>query len=498
MKTQFRSLARGVVIVGVGLLSTVALAASTLPSAGARPELGALIDRLDGDVPLILSAYDVPGMTVAVVRDGATAWSAGYGVASADGTEMTPDTVFQVASISKTLTAWGVMHLVETGAVDLDAPIESYLTRWALPPSAFDSSDVTVARVLSHTAGLNRIDQYPLPGDRPLPTIEESLDGDNGGGQSLRIAVEPGQQFLYSSGGYTLLQLMIEEVTGQRFSDYMQDVVLDPLGMTRSTFDPERVSSQATGHYPTGQPVPRYRVTDQASGGLYSTVLDLARFLSASVPGPDGEAVGRGVLTSASVEVMMLRRDVPDGSVVSLGYLNDHLQEGITTTGNNGRNVGWITNMVMIPELGEGIVILTNSYTESTGMTLRSWTQWLGVSSTATTQRAEGDTAELQAIMLGGAATIFAGVLAVVIVTAVQAARGRRRWVWHAGASTPRRLVTRGAIAAVAIGGLLAFLAWPERLEYVLLLPLEAGTVLVAVVLAVLAVAVRVGTRKAI
>jgi CubicO group peptidase (beta-lactamase class C family) len=330
-----------------------------------------------------------------------------------------------------------------------------------------------------------------------LPTIEESLDGDNGGGQSVRVEMESGQQYNYSNAGYTLLQLMIEEVTGERFSDYMQEVILDPLGMTSSTFDADRVIDQATGYYAGGDPLPHYRLTEQAAGGLYSTANDLALLTAAGMPGPDGQLVGRGVLTSESVHTMMARQDVPDGSTVSFGHLNDDLDNGLTTTGNNGHNTGWITNMVMIPELGEGIVILTNSDTETTGLTLRSWTQWLGVSDTFTTQNSHAALDELSTIMIAGAALVFVGGLVVFVVTTVQASRGRRRWLWQAGASTPRRLVIRGLGAALAIGGVLAFLAWPERLQYVALLPTEAALVLVGVVFAGAALVVRAGTRRA-
>jgi CubicO group peptidase (beta-lactamase class C family) len=463
-----------------------------------RPELASLTDRLDRDQPLFMAAYDVPGVAVAVVRDGEPVWSSGYGVASVkDGTEMNADTVFQVASISKSLTAWGVMHLVETGQISLEAPIKSYLARWAFPPSEYDASGVTVARVLNHTAGLNRVDGYPLPGDQPLPTIEESLDGNNGGGQSLRIDMEPGHQFNYANAGYTLLQLVIEEVTGQRFSDYMQEVILDPLGMTNSTFDPDRVIDQATGYYSSGDPLPHYRLTEQAAGGLYSTANDLALFVAAGMPGPEGQLVGRGVLTSDSVQTMMAPRDVPDGSMVSFGHLHGHLDHGLTTTGNNGHNTGWITNMVMIPQLGEGIIILTNSDTETTGLTLRSWTKWLGVSDTFTTQVSHAALDEASTLMIVVAALIFLGGIVVFVITAVQASRGRRRWLWQDGSTASGGLVIRGLVASLAIGGLVAFLAWPERLEDMALLPTEATMVLVALVFTVAAVVLRAGTRRA-
>jgi hypothetical protein len=188
---------------------------------------------------------------------------------------------------------------------------------------------------------------------------------------------------------------------------------------------------------------------------------------------------------------------VPDGSVVSFGHLHDDPDGGLAATGNIGHTEGWIANMVMIPELGEGIVILTNSDTESTGLTLRAWTQWLGVSETFTTQIAEGDLDESRTILLGVAALVLTGVLVLIMITAVQARRGNRRWLWQTRPTAPRQFVIRGTIGALAIGGLITFLLWPERQVYVALLPAEAATVLVAVVLAVAAVVLRASTRWA-
>ena len=142
-------------------------------------------------------------------------------------------------------------------------------------------------------------------------------------------------------------------------------------------------------------------------------------------------------------------------------------------------------------------MILTNSDTESTGLALRPWTQWLGVSETFSTQIADGDLEESRTIMLGGAAVVFIGVLVVIIVTGVQARRGNRRWLWQTGSTASRQFVIRGTIAALAIGGLIAFLVWPERLVYVTLLPAEAATVHVAVALAVGAVVALASTRRA-
>ncbi len=140
------------------------------------------------------------------------------------------ETLFQVASMSKWITAWGVMTLVEAGKLDLDAPVSTYLSRWSLPESEFDNSGVTVRRLLSHTAGLTDGLGYGgfAPG-QPVQPIEASLtraaDASPGADGAVRVGIEPGSAFEYSGGGYTLLQLIVEEVSGQSFNDYMRSAV---------------------------------------------------------------------------------------------------------------------------------------------------------------------------------------------------------------------------------------------------------------------------------
>jgi CubicO group peptidase (beta-lactamase class C family) len=163
-----------------------------------------------------MEKYRVPGTAASLVRNGEVVWSEGYGLADRDrGVPVTADTVFQVASISKAVTSWGVMRLVESGQLELDAPVEQYLTRWHLPPSNYDASGVTIRRLLSHSAGLSVMGYPGLRPEIQLPSLEESLSGNNGGAGEVRIIMEPGTQFSYSGGGFTLLQLIIEEVTGE-------------------------------------------------------------------------------------------------------------------------------------------------------------------------------------------------------------------------------------------------------------------------------------------
>ena len=155
------------------------------------------------------------------------------------------NSLFQVASMSKWITAWGVMALVEQHRIDLDAPVSKYLTRWHLPPSEFDNDAVTVRRLLGHTAGLT--DGLGFRGFAPgqaLPSVEQELtratDTLPGASGITRVGAPPGTSWRYSGGGYLLLQLLVEEVTHEPFNDAMRRLVFLPLGMTQSTFvDPD-------------------------------------------------------------------------------------------------------------------------------------------------------------------------------------------------------------------------------------------------------------------
>jgi len=323
------------------------------------------IDQFDQLIPRLMEQYKVPGVAVSLVQD-EVVWSKGYGLADQEqSVPVAADTVFQAASISKAVTSWGVMHVVEKGLLELDAPVERYLTRWHLPPSSFDASGVTIRRLLSHNAGLS-VSGYPgywLPGVK-LPSLEESLSGKNGDGEELRIIMEPGTGYSYSGGGFTLLQLVIEEVTGEAFSSYMQREVLDPLGMNHSSFEwrSDLRPKTAIAYDEGGSPVPNYLYTEQAAAGLYTTAADLARFVAAEMPGPNGELAGRGVLAPETLDLMSEPLfPLQTGVSQSLGQSIVTIPDGSKVLQHWGGNTGWQGFIAANPKWGMGFVILTNS-----------------------------------------------------------------------------------------------------------------------------------------
>jgi CubicO group peptidase (beta-lactamase class C family) len=161
---------------------------------GRDPVRTGVVQAVEDAARQALASSTTPGLAVALVQHGQVVWAGGYGVA--DPTTCWPVTAttrFQAASLSKPVTAWGVLRLVERGRVGLDEPILGHLRRWRPPPSLFNADGLTVRRLLSHTAGLSvhgYLGQIP---DRPLPSIAASLAGETGDSFPVELLEPPGR-----------------------------------------------------------------------------------------------------------------------------------------------------------------------------------------------------------------------------------------------------------------------------------------------------------------
>jgi len=291
------------------------------------------------------------------------------------------DALFQVASLGKWLTAWGVMALVEEGRIDLDAPVSTYLSRWQLPDSEFGADGVTVRRLLSHTAGLDDglgYDGFAAKENRQ--TLEDSLtrarDASPGKTGLVRLGSEPGSQWQYSGGGYTLLQLVIEEVTGESFAQYMERTVFDPLGMERTTFDHERALELglAQNFRPDGTTEPFRWYTALAATSLFTTADDLARFLAAQGPGGQQPVLSpdtQGLI--ATPHASQLGADV--WGLGAMLYAPDN--RGGFIIGHDGQNGPAINTAARIePATGDGIVILSTGHGSLATELAGEWVFW--------------------------------------------------------------------------------------------------------------------------
>jgi CubicO group peptidase (beta-lactamase class C family) len=263
--------------------------------------------------------------------------------------------------------------------------VSRYLKRWKLPPSAFDNNGVTVRRLLSHTAGLTDDLGYRgfPPGQIPqsLPaSLTHAADHMPMRDGSVHVGAAPGSGWRYSGGGYTLLQLMIEDVSGEHFSDYMRRAVLLPYGMTHSTFvdpDPARL---ADSYDEDGRKAIHYTFTALGAASLYSSVDDLTRFLQAQVTGPHGEPAGRGAVTPQTLLRMRTVTAHVFGffPIWGLGnILYAPTVSGGFIIGHDGNNYPAINTTARIdPATGNGIIVLSSGNGTLASEIGGDWTYW--------------------------------------------------------------------------------------------------------------------------
>ena len=338
------------------------------------------------------------------------------------GTPVDRDTLFQVASLSKWITALGVMTLVEAGQLDLDAPVSRYLIRWKLPPSEFDNEKVTLRRLLNHTAGIT--DGLGYAGFAPgatIQTLEQSLtraaDASPGADGAVLVGAEPGKEWDYSGGGYTLLQLIIEEASGEPFNAYMQRAVLQPLGMSRSTFElPEGGGTNVAEFFDTnGARATHFQFTAKAAASLYTTTADLTRLIQAHMAGPNGEAPGRGVLRPETLAEMRQPHAFQYGAEIwGLGViLYAPNNAGDFIVGHDGSNDPAINTAARFdPATGDGIVLLETGDALLASEVAGHWVFWKTGNVDLLTVTA-GSERMLLIIAIGGLVILVAGVLAV-------------------------------------------------------------------------------------
>lgn len=280
--------------------------------------------------------------------------------------------VFEVASLSKTATAMAVMRLVEQGRMGLDDPVAEHLQSWRLSGGDFGQAEVTIRRLLSHTAGLSEgVPAADL--DKPIgveeldPSMVEVLDGTRGL-VPAQVVATPGQSFTYSNPGYGVLELLIEDVTGTPYNEAMRSLLFEPLGMSDTGFqnDDEVLGRVVGGHRAAGEPTRTYKRLPHAAGGMLSTGPDVAKLVSALVnPGSEGGLLTAGSLTEIASIPMAARGafGLGDDGGYALGLARGTLPSGRYFIANNGSHEGYNALFVAVPEDRSYLVVLTNAET---------------------------------------------------------------------------------------------------------------------------------------
>ncbi len=313
----------------------------------------------------VMERFGVPGISVAVIHDFDVHWAKGYGVADVEtGAPVDVETLFQAASISKPVTATAAMVAVQEGRFSLDDDINTILTSWQLPGNGFtDDRSVTPRLLFSHTAGLG--DGHGFPGYNPgvpRPTAIQILNGDEPSNVEAVTMVRPPLTAMhYSGGGTTIMQLALTDVFGEPFPDLMRRTVLEPAGMTTSTFEqplpPDRDANAARAHG-RGQPMgdAKWHVySAMAAAGLWTNARDLARFAI------EVQKAARGdpdrVITAASAADMLSPVGIGDFAV---GFSIAREGQGWYFS-HSGGNWGFICYLVAHKAKGYGVAVMTNA-----------------------------------------------------------------------------------------------------------------------------------------
>ena len=348
-------------------LAFVLLACSTAtPAPQSAPARG---DDLDTFVAAQMAQRRIAGLSLAIIQDGRIVEARGYGTTELGGTvRVTPATLFQAGSISKPVAAVGALRLVEQGRLSLDTDVNATLTSWKVPSNQFTAvKPVTLRGLLSHTAGLT---VHGFPGydaSGPMPTVVQVLDGaPPANTPPIRVDIAPGSKWRYSGGGFTVMQQMVVDVTGQPFPDYMRRAVLDPIGMTESSYQqplpPEMAARTATGHYQDQRPVSgRWHVyPEMAAAGLWTTPSDLARFaieIQQSYLGKSSK-----VLSPAMTRRYLTLEKDGYGLGVAVNGTGSSLMFS-----HGGRDEGFDASLTASAETGQGLVVMINA-NDNSGM----------------------------------------------------------------------------------------------------------------------------------
>ena len=363
-----RSARAAVAAAAAVLLTTLSggAAARVAPTAQRDGDTGvaAVIARYREKIPELMAEQDLPGLALAVVDGDRVVWQQGFGSTDSDGgTPVTVDTIFSVQSMTKTFTSTAVMQAVQAGRLDLDAPITTYLPGFRVH-SAFEPHPerrITLRMLLGCTAGFtheaplgNNYEPEPGAFDAHVRSISKTW---------LRFPVGTG--YAYANLGFDLAAAILERVYGKPYPALMRDSLLAPLGMRHSTFDRVRVhatTDRAVGH--NGDPVaPSVDVPMMASGGLWSSAADLARFLELQLG--NGTVDGRTVLDAAMVREMRTVPEPDQGAPAgyALGVARTHWRAGqyLNLFNHGGGGYGFLSDLWWLPQLQLGIAVLTNS-----------------------------------------------------------------------------------------------------------------------------------------
>lgn len=308
----------------------------------------------------VMKAYHVPVVGYAIIKNNR--------IVSVDTLSIDPNIVvsssslFQAASISKSVSAYGALKLVSQDKLNLDESVNSRLVTWKIPVNQYNQSTPVILRqLLDMTSGLS-ISGFPGHAQgKPLPTLLQILDGiPPANTSSIHVFYQPGTQYFYSGGAFEVLEQLMEDVTHQSFNVWMNNEVLKPLKMKQSIFQypltKARSQEAVPGFLSDGTMIKggwnNYAIA--AAGGLWSTPSDLAKF---AIDITKAYRSNQGLISKEIAKQMLTRQKNTD---YGLGVVIDGKGKSLNFR-KAGHNLGYHNEIIMFPNSGDGMVVMTDS-----------------------------------------------------------------------------------------------------------------------------------------
>jgi len=341
-----------------------AVVAANLLGAQAAPDSVAASSRyagvartLDRFIRHEMADKELPALSIALVDGQNVVWARGFGIANPkDSTPATARTVYRVGSVSKLFTDIGVMQLVERGVLDLDAPVARYVPDFH--PGGQGASAITLRQLMSHRSGLVREPPVGHYFDNSSPSLEATVRSLS----DTRLAYAPGSRTKYSNAGIAVVGLAVATAGQNRFPQYLTENVLRPMGLEDSAFEPDssfgpRIAQASMWTLDHRQfPAPRFELGMAPAGSMYSTVLDLGRFMS--VLFARGRTPRGQVLSPRSLEQMWTPQFAARGARTGFGLGFDISSfDGRRVVRHGGAIYGFATELAALPDDSVGVVV---------------------------------------------------------------------------------------------------------------------------------------------
>lgn len=310
-----------------------------------------------------MAFYRVPALSIAVVDGGRLEWAKAYGTRTAGMVDPPRvETLFQAGALSQPPAAAAALRLVEQGRLGLESDVNAVFRGRRLPsPEGGGRSPVTLAALLSHSAGFESLELAGVPPGSAGPTLDQVLDGAPPAlNPPLRPSAGPGIRDLYSDASYAYLERLLMDAAGKPFPDLMRELVLDPAGMSDSTYEaplPEDWRSRAaTGHLADGRAVEGGWLDHpaRAAKGLWTTPSDLVVFAAAIMDAAAGRSTSP--LGAAAARAML----TPRVGVRGLGFVVEGATRETLLASLEGRTEGFAAMLVLVPDKGQAAAVMTN------------------------------------------------------------------------------------------------------------------------------------------